>query len=61
MFAAFGRGGFESTDLGTGAVLSAPVLSQPEPETGCPRPRTCYSFGLLRYRPGTDLRPRRPG
>jgi predicted lysophospholipase L1 biosynthesis ABC-type transport system permease subunit len=32
------------------------VLSQPEPETGCPRPQTCYSFALLRYRPGTDLR-----
>ena len=56
VFAAFSRGGFESTDLGNGAVLSAPVLSQPEPETGCPRPRTCYSFALLRYRPGTDLR-----
>ena len=56
VFAAFSRGGFESTDLGSGAVLSAPVLSQPERETGCPRPRTCYSFALLRYRPGTDLR-----
>jgi hypothetical protein len=56
VFAAFSRGSFESTDLGSGAALSAPVLSQPEPETGCPRPRTCYSFGLLRYRPGTDLR-----
>ncbi len=56
VFAAFSRGSFESTDLGSGAVLSAPVLSQPEPETGCPRPRTCYSFALLRYRPGTDLR-----
>jgi hypothetical protein len=55
VFAAFSRGGFESTDLGSGAVLSAPVLSQPEPETGCPRPRTCYSFALLRYLPGTGL------
>ena len=60
VFAAFGRGGFESTDLGSGAVLSAPVLSQPEPQTGCPRPPTCYSL-LLRYRPGTTCRPRRPG
>ena len=56
VFAAFSRGSFESTDLGSGAALSAPVLSQPERETGCPRPRTCYSFALLRYRPGTDLR-----
>ena len=56
VFAAFSRGSFESTDLGSGAVLPAPVLSQPERETGCPRPRTCYSFALLRYRPGTDLR-----
>ena len=56
VFAAFSRGGFESTDLGSGAVLRAPVLSQPSPHTGCLRPRTCYSFALLRYRPGTDLR-----
>jgi FtsX-like permease family len=56
VFAAFGRGSFESTDLGNGAVLPARVLSQPEPETFCPRPQTCYSFALLRYHPGTDLR-----
>ena len=56
VFAAFGRGGFESTDLGNGAVLPASVLSQPAPQTGCPRPRTCFSFALLRYRPGTDPR-----
>ena len=56
VFAAFSRGSFESTDLGNGAVLPAPVLSQPSPQTGCARPRTCDSFALLRYRPGTDLR-----
>ena len=56
VFAAFSRGSFESTSLGSGALLPAPVLSQPEADTGCPRPRTCFSFGLLRYRPGTDLR-----
>ena len=55
VFAAFGRDGFESTDLGTGAVLPASVLSQPEPETGCPGPRRVTGFALLRYRPGTDL------
>ena len=48
VFAAFSRGGFESTDLGSGAVLPAPVLSSQAPTTGCPR-RTCYSFALLRY------------
>jgi hypothetical protein len=56
VFAAFSRGSFESTDLGNGAVLPAPVLSQPERETFCPGPQTCYSFALLRYHPGTDLR-----
>jgi ABC-type antimicrobial peptide transport system permease subunit len=56
VLATFSRGSFESPDLGNGAVLPASVLSQPEPETGCPRPQTCYSFALLRYRPGTDLR-----
>jgi ABC-type antimicrobial peptide transport system permease subunit len=31
------------------------VLSQPNPPY-CGPPQTCYSFFLLRYRPGTDLR-----
>ena len=54
VLAAFGVGGGSETDLGTGAVVSASVLSQPGP--GCSARETCYNFFLLRYRPGTDLR-----
>ena len=55
VLASFNRGGFDSTDLGNGAVLTPPVLSQPNLSSGCPARFTCYSFALLRYRPGTDL------
>jgi hypothetical protein len=55
VFAAFHVGGNTPTDLGTGAVVAASVLSQPSPP-GCPGRATCYNFFLLRYRPGTDLR-----
>jgi len=55
VFAAFHVGGNTPTDLGTGAVVAASVLSQPNPPF-CPASATCYSFFLLRYRPGTDLR-----
>ena len=55
VLASFNRGGFDSTDLGNGAVLAPPVLSQPNLSSGCPARFTCYSFALLRYRPGTDL------
>jgi len=55
IFAAFHVGGNSPTDLGTGAVVAASVLSQPSPP-GCPGRATCYNFFLLRYRPGTDLR-----
>jgi ABC-type antimicrobial peptide transport system permease subunit len=52
---AFGRGTFSPTDLGTGAVTTASVLSVPDAATGCPgKTATCYNFFLLRYRPGTD-------
>jgi hypothetical protein len=54
VFAAFSVGGGSSTDLGTGAAVSASVLSQPNPHT-CIGPTTCYNFFLLRYKPGTDL------
>jgi len=56
VLAEFSRGGFDATDLGNGAVLTPPVLSQPNQASGCTGPRTCYSFVLMRYRPGTDLR-----
>ncbi len=50
---AFSRGSFNPTDLGTGALLTASVLSEPEPNSPCPS-GTCYNFFLVRYRPGTD-------
>ncbi|HSS89850.1 MAG TPA: FtsX-like permease family protein [Streptosporangiaceae bacterium] len=55
VFAAFHVGGNTPTDLGTGAVVAASVLSQPNPPF-CTGGITCYNFFLLRYRPGTDLR-----
>jgi FtsX-like permease family/MacB-like periplasmic core domain len=54
VLASFGVGGGSETDLGTGAVVAASVLSQPG--AGCSARETCYNFFLLRYRPGTDLR-----
>jgi ABC-type lipoprotein release transport system permease subunit len=54
VFAAFSVGGGSATDLGTGAAVSASVLSQPSPPV-CNGRATCYNFFLLRYRPGTDL------
>jgi ABC-type lipoprotein release transport system permease subunit len=50
---AFSRGSFSPTDLGTGALLTASVISEPEPNGPCPS-GTCYNFFLVRYRPGTD-------
>jgi MacB-like periplasmic core domain/FtsX-like permease family len=51
----FSRGGFASTDLGTGAVVPASVLSEPFAPAHCTREETCYNFFLFRYRPGTSL------
>jgi ABC-type antimicrobial peptide transport system permease subunit len=50
---AFSRGSFNATDLGTGALLTASVLSESQPQGPCPS-GTCYNFFLVRYRPGTD-------
>jgi ABC-type antimicrobial peptide transport system permease subunit len=55
VFPAFSRGGFAPTDLGTGAVVPASVLSEPFAATNCTKDETCYNFFLVRYRPGTDL------
>jgi hypothetical protein len=55
VLAGFKVGGGSATDLGTGAVVPASVLSQPNAPF-CGPPQTCYNFFLLRYRPGTDLR-----
>jgi putative ABC transport system permease protein len=52
---AFSRGTFTPTDLGTGAVVPAPVLSErsvPGAQTLCTTAATCYNFFLVRYRPG---------
>ncbi len=54
VFADFSVGGGGATDLGTGAIVPASALSQPNPPF-CGPPETCYSFFLLKYRPGTDL------
>ena len=56
VFPAFSRGSFTATDLGTGAVVPAAVLSEQDPQTGCAGRVTCYNFFLLRYRPGADVR-----
>lgn len=55
VFPSFGLQGLAATDLGSGALVSASLLSYPEPVTGCSASETCYSFFLLRYRPGTNL------
>jgi hypothetical protein len=54
---AFGRGSFTPTGLGSGAVTTASllsVLSAPDATTLCHTRVTCYSFFLIRLRPGTD-------
>jgi ABC-type antimicrobial peptide transport system permease subunit len=54
----FGRGLYVPTDLGTGAIVPASVLSvrsNSANTTLCVTNTTCYNFFLLRYRPGTDL------
>src|SRR5271157_267452 len=58
VFPSFGRSSFAPTDLGTGAVVPASVLSarsEPGATSFCGTSGTCYNFFLLRYRPGTDL------
>jgi ABC-type antimicrobial peptide transport system permease subunit len=54
VFPDFGLPGFSDTDLGSGALVATPLLSETMPETGCTGGVTCYNFFLLRYRPGTD-------
>ena len=54
-FALFSQATSAATDLGTGAVLPASVLSEPSPPF-CTGRATCYNFVLIRYRPGTGLR-----
>jgi putative ABC transport system permease protein len=54
-FARFSQASSAATDLGTGAVVQAPVLSLPSPPT-CAGHVTCYNFVLIRYRHGISLR-----
>jgi ABC-type antimicrobial peptide transport system permease subunit len=55
VFPSFGLEGEAATDLGNGALVSPSLLSYPVQASGCTGRMTCYSFLLLRYRPGTDL------
>ncbi len=57
VFPDFGLDTLSDTDLGSGAIVAASLLSeggQPQSQT-CPTRITCYNFFLLRYKPGTDL------
>jgi ABC-type antimicrobial peptide transport system permease subunit len=60
VFPAFGVPAMQSTDLGSGAIVAAALLSSATPDTGCTEAAirqgmACYGFFLLRYRPGADL------
>jgi hypothetical protein len=50
VLAAFGQGTIIATDLGSGAVTRANVLSVSNPQSHCAA--DCYNFFLARYRPG---------
>ncbi len=54
VLAAFGQGSLVATDLGSGAVVQANVLSVADPQTGCTH--DCFNFVLARYRRGTSPR-----
>jgi hypothetical protein len=58
VFPLFALIGMPSTDLGTGAAVSTPLLSAQsslQPGFGCNEHVTCHNFFLIRYKPGTDL------
>jgi MacB-like periplasmic core domain/FtsX-like permease family len=52
---AFSQGGVVATNLGSGAVLPASVLSVQDRITGCTGHQTCYNFFLTRYQPGVAM------
>jgi predicted lysophospholipase L1 biosynthesis ABC-type transport system permease subunit len=52
VFPAFGLPALAGTNLGTGAVVTTPLLSGITADTGCKGQITCYNFFLLRYRDG---------
>ena len=58
VFPSFALVGMPSTDLGTGAAVSPPLLSAQSslpPGFGCNEHVTCHNFFLIRYKPGTDM------
>jgi hypothetical protein len=59
VFADFSVGGGSATDLGTGAVVPASALSQPNPPF-CGPPQTCYNFSSLSTSRAPICRPRPP-
>jgi len=52
-FPRFSQATATPTDLGTGAAVSARLLSTPDPPL-CGGPATCYNFALIRYRAGVS-------
>jgi hypothetical protein len=54
VFPALGVPALASTDLGTGAVVATSLLSSPQLDSGCLPGMTCYSFFLVRYKPGAS-------
>ena len=54
VFPDFGLPEFSDTDLGSGALVATPLLSETLPQTGCAGGATCYDFFHVRYRPGID-------
>ena len=52
VFPALGRGTFEQTGLGEGALMTAHALQPPdEPDSGLPPPETWFNFYLFELRP----------
>ena len=54
VFPDFGLPGLSDTDLGSGAVVAASLLSEGGQSQTCPARITCYDAFMLRYRPGAD-------
>ena len=53
-FPLFSQATATPTDLGSGAAVTARLLSVPNPPL-CAAASTCYNFVLIRYRPGVNL------
>ncbi len=55
VFPLFSQATSAATDLGTGAAVTASVLSEPDPPL-CTGSLTCYNFVLIRFKPGASRR-----